>query len=94
MCLAVPMEIIAIDADGTGTVALDAVRFKVGLILVEDPQIGEYVLVHAGYAIEKLDTAEADARLALFRTLAEIHHAQTGSEVTLVAPPRYSGGET
>ena len=88
MCLAVPMKIIAVDKNGMGTVELDGMRHSVGMLLIEDPQVGDYVIVHAGYAIEKLDTAEADARLALFESLAEIHRRETGAEVSLVAPPR------
>lgn len=88
MCLAVPMKIIAITEDSMGTVELDGVRHSVGLMLIEDPQIGDYVLIHAGFAIEKLATAEADARLKLFESLAEIYRQETGDAVLLVAPPR------
>ncbi|MBF0461714.1 MAG: HypC/HybG/HupF family hydrogenase formation chaperone [Magnetococcales bacterium] len=88
MCLAVPMQIVAIAENGTGTVDLDGTRYPVELMLIEDPQIGDYVLIHAGYAIEKLDIAEADARLALFESLAEIYRQETGLPVTLAAPPR------
>ncbi|MBF0142097.1 MAG: HypC/HybG/HupF family hydrogenase formation chaperone [Magnetococcales bacterium] len=91
MCLAVPMQLVAVEENGMGVVEQDGIRFGVGLMLVESPAIGDYLLVHAGYAIEKLDTAEADARLALFRSLAEIARQETGAEVTLVAPPRPPG---
>ncbi|MBF0624433.1 MAG: HypC/HybG/HupF family hydrogenase formation chaperone [Magnetococcales bacterium] len=69
MCLAIPMEVVAIEADGSGWVMLDGLRQRVGLELVE-ARVGDHVLVHAGYAIETLDLAEAEARLALFRDLA------------------------
>jgi len=70
MCLAVPMKLTAVREDGTGVADLDGVRHDVNLSLVSDPRVEEYVIVHAGFAIEKLDQAEADARLALFRELA------------------------
>ncbi|MBF0147512.1 MAG: HypC/HybG/HupF family hydrogenase formation chaperone [Magnetococcales bacterium] len=91
MCLAVPMKIIALHEDGTGTVALDGIRIKVGLMLVEHPRIGDHVLIHAGYAIEKLDTTEAMIRLDLFKALADTYREETGQEVTLIAPPRPGG---
>jgi hydrogenase assembly chaperone HypC/HupF len=45
-------------------------------MLIDNPQVGEYLLVHAGYAIERLDCVEAEARLELFRTLAAYHRQQ------------------
>ncbi|MBF0273159.1 MAG: HypC/HybG/HupF family hydrogenase formation chaperone [Magnetococcales bacterium] len=87
MCLAVPMQLVAMGADETGTVELDGIQHTIGLMLIEEPKIGEYLLIHAGYAIERLDCAEAEARLALFRTLAAIHRQETGQEVLLVAAP-------
>ena len=71
MCLAVPMEIVDILADGIGIGDLDGVRHEVDLSLVAEARVGDYVVVHAGFAIEKLDRQEADTRLALFDELAE-----------------------
>lgn len=70
MCLAVPMKIDEIRADGSATGDLDGSRHEVDLSLVEDVTVGEYVIVHAGFAIEKLDEEEANERLALFEELA------------------------
>ncbi|MEO5327068.1 MAG: HypC/HybG/HupF family hydrogenase formation chaperone [Magnetococcus sp. THC-1_WYH] len=91
MCLAVPMKIIALNDNGTGTVAMDRIHLDVDLMLVERPRVGDHVLVHAGYAIEKLDIAEAMLRLDLFRALAETYRRETGQEVTLIAPPIRQG---
>ena len=67
MCLAVPAQIIAITADGClATASLDNVQVEISLALVEDVNIGDYVLVHVGYALHKLDEPEALATLALF----------------------------
>ena len=70
MCLAVPMKIVEVRPDGTGVTDLDGARHDVNLSLVNDPRLDEYVIVHAGFAIEKLDEAEANERLALFAELA------------------------
>lgn len=70
MCLAIPMKIVELHSDGTGMCDLEGVRSGVDLHLVDNPQIGDYVIVHAGFAIEKLDQEEADARLALFAEMA------------------------
>lgn len=59
MCLAVPAQIEVIDGR-KGTVALDGNRTSVILALVPEAKVGDWVLVHAGYAITTLD--EADAR--------------------------------
>jgi hydrogenase expression/formation protein HypC len=75
MCLAVPMKIIKIEAE-KGIVELDTVRREINLTLIENPQIGEYVIVHAGFAIEKLDVEEAEIRLKLFSELADLEENQ------------------
>ena len=71
MCLAVPMKLVDVRDDATGVADLDGVRHAVNLSLVADPRTGDYVIVHAGFAIEKLDQAEADSRLTLFEELAK-----------------------
>ena len=76
MCLAVPMRIVAIGADGAGVAEVDGTRYQVDLGLVEEVIEGDYVIVHAGYAIEKLDRAEADERLALFAEMARIERGE------------------
>jgi len=78
MCLAVPMRIEEIRADGMGVGDLDGAQHEVDLCLVADPRIGDYVIVHAGYAIEKLDRQEADERIALFKELAAAWEPGTG----------------
>jgi len=70
MCLAVPMQIIEVDND-SGLMNIDGTLTKVNLSLIENPQPGEYVIVHAGFAIEKLDEEEAAIRLDLFEELAK-----------------------
>ncbi len=66
MCLAVPMKLVSIQGNA-GIVELDGVRLEAGLDLIEDPRIGDYLIVHAGYAIQKLDAQEAQRTIELFR---------------------------
>lgn len=91
MCLAVPMKIIHMEKDlqqTLGEVDLDGSSYQVDLSLVDQPEIGDYVIVHAGIAIEKLNREEADLRLKLFENLAEIYKQELGHDVKLVATPR------
>jgi hydrogenase expression/formation protein HypC len=76
MCLAVPMRIVEMKEGGAGICELESIRYDVDLTLIENPLVDEYVIVHAGFAIEKLDVQEADARLQLFCELAEMHEKQ------------------
>jgi hydrogenase expression/formation protein HypC len=71
MCLAIPMKIMEIRDDGTGLVELDGSRREANLSLLTSPKTGEYVIVHAGFAIEKLDEHDANERIALFNELAK-----------------------
>ncbi len=67
MCLAIPAQILAIDeALNNATVSVDNVKVQISLALVEDVKVGDYVLVHVGYALNKIDEQEAMETLALF----------------------------
>jgi hydrogenase expression/formation protein HypC len=65
MCLAVPARVVSIDADQMGTVEIGGVGRQVALDLVPETEVGDYVIVHVGFAIERLDEAEAEETLAL-----------------------------
>jgi hydrogenase expression/formation protein HypC len=66
MCLAVPVKILSIDEPSDmAIVALEGVKKQISLALVEDVSIDDFVLVHVGYALSKIDTAEAEKTLAL-----------------------------
>lgn len=69
MCLAIPAKIIEIK-DEIGTIDMDGVKRKVSLILLEDPQIGEYIIVHAGFGINKIDETAAEESLKILRQIA------------------------
>ena len=67
MCLAIPACIITIDDDGiNGVVDVGGVRKAISLALLSQPSVGDYVLLHVGYAIAFIDEAEALRTLALF----------------------------
>ena len=65
MCLAIPAQVISLDADDMATVALEGIRKPVSTALVDDVAVGDYVLVHVGYALHKLSEEEADRTLKL-----------------------------
>jgi hydrogenase expression/formation protein HypC len=69
MCLALPARITEIHDDDTATVSLGGVRKQVSLALIEDAAVGDYVVVHVGYSLSKLDPAEAERTLALLASL-------------------------
>lgn len=69
MCLAVPMRIAEINGN-TGVVETAGVKKSVFLSLV-DAKVGDYVLVHAGIAIGKVDEKEADETMSLLNELAK-----------------------
>ncbi len=69
MCLAIPMELVE-RTDDDGEVELNGVRRKVSLMLLPEAEVGEFLLVHAGYAIGKVDAREASETIALLEELA------------------------
>ncbi len=64
MCLGVPMRILSINAE-QAVVELGGVRREISLVLVDDYAVGDYVLVHAGFAISRIDEDIADETIAL-----------------------------
>ena len=72
MCLAIPARIVEIDpATDMAVVDMGGVRKEISLSLVEDVAVDDYVIVHVGYALSKLDPEEAAKTLALFAELGE-----------------------
>jgi len=70
MCLAVPGRILEIDGD-TARVDFGGITREANVVLVPEAAVDSYVLVHAGFAIQVLNEAEAEETLSLFRELAE-----------------------
>jgi len=76
MCLAIPAQLVEIRDADTGVVDLSGVRKEVSLALVDGVAVGDYVIVHVGYALQKLDRDEAEKTLRLF---AELSAAESAS---------------
>jgi len=70
MCLAIPAQIVDLLPDEQAIVELDGIRKKVSSTLTPEASIGDYVIVHVGYAIGMLDPDEANQTLRLFEELA------------------------
>lgn len=68
MCVAIPMQIKKIMED-KGIVDIGGVEREVGLQLLKDVKVGDYVIVHAGFAIQKLDEEDAKVTLAIFKEM-------------------------
>jgi len=69
MCLAVPAEVVEVHDGEMATVDADGARAKVSVQLIDDVSVGDFVLVHAGFAIEKVDQEEAERTMELIREL-------------------------
>ena len=66
MCLAIPARVVEVLPDSEGVVDVGGVRKRISLELVNDVVAGDYVIVHVGYALQRLDPEEAARTLALF----------------------------
>jgi hydrogenase expression/formation protein HypC len=77
MCLAIPSKITKIN-DLMAVIDVDGVRREASLLLVEDAQVGDYVIVHAGFAISKIDEQAALETLALLKEAAALMDGREG----------------
>jgi len=69
MCLGVPMQIIEISDDSV-IAEIDGVRREASLLMLGEPvQVGDYVIVHAGFAIARIDPVEAEETLRMMREI-------------------------
>jgi len=67
MCLAVPVQVVEIAENNVATVLLDGVRENISVALLDEVAVGDYVIVHVGYALTRLSPAEAEQTLNLMR---------------------------
>jgi len=70
MCLAIPVRVVELGENDMALADVGGVRKEISLALVSDVRIGDYVIAHVGYAINKLDPEEAEKTLTLFAELA------------------------
>jgi hydrogenase expression/formation protein HypC len=94
MCLAVPGKILGIDGD-TARVDFGGITREANVILVPEAAVDSYVLVHAGFAIQVLNEAEAKETLSLFRQLAEAldNEDERGAGKRNAAGPEHDVGD-
>ena len=69
MCLAIPGKILEIDNDAIATIDFDGIVRSASMDMLPNAQVGNYVLVHAGFAIKIVDEAEAKKTLDLYKEL-------------------------
>ena len=72
MCLAIPAQVVELRDNDLAVVDLAGVRKEISLALVDNVLIGDYVIVHVGYALNKLDPDEAAKTLAMFAEMGQI----------------------
>ena len=80
MCLAVPSKIVEIK-EALATVDVDGVRREASLLLLEDVKIGDYVILHAGFAISKVDEEVAKQTLVDMRNMLDAMDALSNKTV-------------
>ena len=66
MCLAVPVRVAALLDNQWIEIEVGGIHTRVSIALIDEVVVGDYVIVHAGFAIARLDVEEADRTLALF----------------------------
>lgn len=71
MCLAVPVEVIELLDHDQALVNIGGIKSRVSLALVDDVEVGDYVIAHVGHAITRLDVKEAERTLELFREISD-----------------------
>ncbi len=80
MCLAIPAKVVQKLDNDRAVVEVGGVRNDISLMLVDDVEPGDYVIVHVGFAITRLDVVEAEKSLALFAEIAR--HLEASDEVS------------
>lgn len=70
MCLAVPVRITELLPEQMAKVSLDGVTRTISVALLDDLSIGDYVILHVGFALSKVDAREAERTLAMIRDIA------------------------
>ena len=68
MCLSIPAKIVSIDGN-MAEVSAGGTIFKAGLHMIENAMVGDYILLHAGFAIQKVNEKEAEETIRLFEEM-------------------------
>lgn len=84
MCLAIPAQVVELRDNDNALVDLAGVKKEISLALVEGVAVGDYVIVHVGYALNRLDPDEAAKTLKLFAEIGQLEgEAAPGDELTV-----------
>lgn len=82
MCLSIPSKIVAIDAHNVATVETMGVQREVSLDLISEVlEIGDYILIHVGFAMSKIDKAAAEESLQMYQEMLEAMQEEERREV-------------
>ena len=94
MCVGIPSQIIEYPAEGLAVVDVAGARTKVSMLLLPDARVGDFVIVHAGFAIKLVDEQEAMETIRILREIAEAspdtgfeHHGDPLSDRPLSGRP-------
>jgi hydrogenase expression/formation protein HypC len=74
MCLSIPAKVEKIEND-MATVSVGGTRYEASLQMLDDVKVGDYILMHTGFAIQKLDPEEAEQSLKVFEEFEELNEA-------------------
>ena len=77
MCLAIPARVVELREGDNAVVDLAGMRKEISLALVDGVAVGDYVIVHVGYALNKLDPEEAAKTLAIFAEIGQLDASPT-----------------
>ena len=88
MCLALPARVAELLPDLMAIVDLGGVRKEISLALTPEARVGDYVIVHVGHAIGRLDTEEAERTLALFAEMAALDPTMAPAPTPAEETPR------
>ena len=83
MCLAIPVEVVEILDSDMAIADIGGVRKEINVALIEDLAVGDYVILHVGYALNKIDPEEARKTLELFAELGELQAAINDNQQVL-----------
>ncbi len=75
MCLSIPGKVLSV-TENIAEVDVGGVTTRASIVLLDDVRVGDYVLVHTGFAIQKYDRDDAEETLKLFRKAAQAHGLQ------------------
>ncbi len=88
MCLSVPARVLEVHDPQWATVDVGGTSKRISIDLVEGVQAGDYVLLHVGFALQKIDQAEAESLLALFDEMVQAEERATWPDDDAEGPPR------